>query len=364
MAAEKVIIDSEIKRAETLPASVYTDPACLETLKESLFARSWQLVADADEVRTPGQALPVTMLRGCLDEPILITRDSADRINCLSNVCTHRGAILVEGAGHAHQLRCRYHGRCFALDGRFVSTPGFDAAEDFPRKEDDLPHVSHGLWGKFIFASIDPAFPLELLLSDLERRLGWLPFDRFIFDAGRSRDYLVRANWALYCDNYLEGFHIPYVHPALAASIDVKDYATELFDYSNLQIGVASNPEESFDLPASSPEFGKAIAAYYYWLFPNTMLNFYPWGLSVNIVVPQSVDRTKVSYLTYVLDESKLSLGAGANVDRTEREDEEIVEKVQQGVRSRFYNRGRYSPQHESGVHHFHRLLSAFLPQS
>ncbi len=91
------------------------------------------------------------------------------------------------------------------------------------------------------------------------------------------------------------------------------------------------------------------------------MFNFYPWGISINIVKPLAFNRTKVSYLTYVWDESKLERGAGAALDRVEREDEVIVENVQRGVGSRLYTQGRFSPKHEKGPHHFHRLLAKFL---
>jgi choline monooxygenase len=91
------------------------------------------------------------------------------------------------------------------------------------------------------------------------------------------------------------------------------------------------------------------------------MLNFYPWGLSVNIVKPLAVDRTRVTFLAYVWDPSRLDRGAGADLDRVEREDEMVVESVQRGVRSRLYERGRYSPAREKAVHHFHRLLADAL---
>ena len=188
-------------------------------------------------------------------------------------------------------------------------------------------------------------------------RIGWLPFNEFRFDPTRSRDYLINANWALYCDNYLEGFHIPFVHASLNEALDYGSYTTELFPHSSLQLGIAKSGENCFDLPASSPDHGKSVAAYYWWLFPNTMFNFYPWGLSINIVRPLGVDRTKVSYLTYLWDESKLETGAGAGLDRVEREDESVVEAVQRGVRAKAYDRGRYSPTREQGVHHFHRML-------
>lgn len=361
MATKLTVIDEDIRKASTLPARFYSSPEYFEQAREKVFARSWQFVTDTDRLKVPGQVLPCTALEGYVNEPILLTRDQDDKIYCLSNVCTHRGNLLVEGECHGQSLRCRYHGRRFALDGRFVSTPGFEEALNFPSPKDDLPKVPFGSWGKLIFASINPAFAFEDAIGDMRSRLAWMPLADFVFDPSLSRDYLVQANWALYCDNYLEGFHIPYVHPALAAALDTKDYRYELYRYANLQIGIAASPDEAFDLPQSSPDFGQSIAAYYYWLFPNMMFNFYPWGLSMNVIVPLAANRTRVSYFTYVWDRSRMASGAGANVDRTEREDEDIVEKVQKGVSSHFYERGRYSPEHERGVHQFHRLLTEFL---
>jgi choline monooxygenase len=91
------------------------------------------------------------------------------------------------------------------------------------------------------------------------------------------------------------------------------------------------------------------------------MFNFYPWGLSVNIVTPTDVDKCKISFLSYVWDETKLKTGAGSGLDKVEMEDEEIVENIQKGVQSRFYKQGRYSVTKEKGTHHFHRILSEFL---
>jgi choline monooxygenase len=354
-------VDRDIARAETLPGWVYTDPAVFEAQRDAVFRRSWQVAAAAEAVRTPGSVYPFTLLEGCLDEPLLLTRDLEDRVHALSNVCTHRAGLVCEHPGHERGLRCRYHGRRFALDGRFVSMPEFEAAVGFPTAADHLPQMPLEACGPLLITAIDPAMSAEDLLRPFTTRCGFLPLTAATFDAGRSRDYLVRANWALYCDNYLEGFHIPYVHPSLAGALDYGAYRTELFTWSSLQVGIAGGDEDAFDLPASSPDVGERVAAYYFWLWPNTMLNVYPWGLSVNVVKPLAVDRTRVSYLTFVWDPSRLDRGAGAGLDRVEREDEAIVERVQQGVRSSLYTRGRYSPTRETGVHHFHRLLAAAL---
>jgi len=360
-------IDEDIRRAATLPAEAYADPRWYAAARERVFARSWQLAADTDMVKVPGQVHPFILLEGMLDEPLLLSRTHDDEVCCLSNVCTHRGTLVCEGSKVEQVLRCRYHGRRFALDGRFLSMPEFEGAEGFPSPADHLAKVPFGTWGKLLFVSLDPAFPLSELIAEMDARVGFLPLGDAVLDPSRSRDYLVRANWALYCDNYLEGFHIPYVHAALAGALDYGEYRTEVFPWSNLQVGVASasgDGEEVFDLPPGHPDAGQAIAGWYFWLFPNTMINVYPWGISVNIVRPLAPDRTKVSFLSYVWDPSRLDRGAGASLDRVEREDEAVVESVQRGVRSRLYRRGRYSPAREQGPHHFHRLLTGFLAAS
>jgi len=354
-------IDPDITQASTPPGWFYTDGATFDQQRERVFARSWQYAGEANAIRVPGQVHPFTLLEGCLDEPLLLTRDQDDRTHCVSNVCTHRGALVVEGPGNERTLRCRYHGRRFSLEGKFHSMPEFEEAKCFPREEDHLRPTALEQYGPMLFTSLNPAVSFADLLKPMRDRMGWLTLDQFVHDPNRSRDYLVGCNWALYCDNYLEGFHIPYVHASLAEKIDYGGYRTELYDWCNVQVGQGSEGELCFDLPRSSPDFGQRIAAYYWWVFPNMMFNFYPWGLSLNIVRPLAVDRTRVSFMSFVGDPSKVDQGAGVGLDRVEREDEAVVESVQKGLRGRLYGRGRYSPTRETGVHHFHRLLATML---
>jgi len=356
-------IDADITRASTPPSWVYRDPTVFEAAREKIFAKSWQLAADLDRVKIPGQVHPFTLLEGCLDEPLLLARGRDDRLHCLSNVCTHRGNLVCEHPGIETGLRCRYHGRRFGLDGRFVSMPEFDGVAGFPSEADSLPRLPLESWGLLLFTSLRPQLSFDDWISPVRSRMAWLPLREFRFDAARSRNYLVQANWVLYCENYLEGFHIPYVHASLNDALDYGSYRTELFESSNVQIGVAKGGEDVFELPPTSPDYGQRVAGYYFWLYPNTMFNFYPWGLSINVVKPLAVDRTRVSFLCYTWRPEKLGSGAGAELDKVEREDEAIVEAVQKGLRSRLYERGRYSPAREQGTHHFHRLLAAALAE-
>ena len=281
------------------------------------------------------------MLEGCLDEPLFLTVDENVQTHCLSNVCTHRGAIVLEGEGHLKGMRCRYHGRKFALDGSFSSMPEFDCVANLPSEKDNLLRVALERWGPFLFCNLNPAFAFDELVKPMNERVNFLPLDRAVFDPSTSRDYFLKANWALYIDNYLEEFHLPYVHGTSLAGLDYSEYRTELYPYGTLQLGVGKSKEDSFMLPEDHPDHGSNIAAFYYWLFPNLMMNFYPWGVSVNVVYPVGPERTRISFLSYVWDKDRQSSGVGADLHRVEMEDEEVVESVQRGLRSRLYDRGR-----------------------
>lgn len=354
-------IDREVAKASSLPAELYGDPAWHGQLVERVLARSWQLVGDAVDLRVPGHVKPVTFLEGSVEEPLLLVRDRDDELRCLSNVCTHRGMLVAEHEATTPVLRCRYHGRRFGLDGKMLSMPEFEGVECFPSPADDLPAVVLERWGRLLFAALDPAMPFAEWLSPVTERIGWWPWDQLSAAPERDREYLISANWLLYCDNYLEGFHIPYVHAGLAGAIDYGQYRTELFAWGSLQLAVAASGEPCFELPPTSPDHGARIAAYYFFLHPNLMVNVYPWGISLNIVRPLGPARTRVSYRTWVWKPGLVGEGAGAALDRVEREDEAIVEAVQKGCRSRLYKRGRYSAIRETGTHHFHRLLAGAL---
>lgn len=357
----RIDIDDDIRVSSTLPARVYSDPSYFALQQERVFARSWQYAADASRVKAPGHVLPFTLLEGCLDEPLVVTSDETAKLRCLSNVCTHRGALVVEGEGHLKNLRCRYHGRRFDLDGRFVSMPEFEDTANFPTVADCLPELPLEKWGPLLFTSLSPVMDFAEWLAPVNERVGWMPLDDFRRDPKTSRDYLIAANWALYCDNYLEEFHIPYVHQGLSEQLDYNSYYTEKFPLGSLQMGIARAGEPIFDLPAAHPDYGKRVAAFYFWLFPNLMLNFYPWGLSVNIVNPLGTSRTRVSFVSYVWNDSLREQGVGADLHRVEMEDEEVVESVQRGVSSRFYDRGRFSARREVGTHHFHKMLAHYM---
>lgn len=354
-------VHPDISEAKTISTDFYLKPEYFQLAQEKIFTRSWHLIGDTDQVLEKGSVTPVHLLENYLDEPLILSRDMEDQLHCLSNVCTHRGNLMVEQPCKLKDIRCKYHGRRFHLNGKFHAMPEFREVKNFPSEADNLASLPLHQWGKLLFTTLNKSTSAAPFFKEMNERVGWMPLDQFVFRPNLSKDYVVDAHWALYCENYLEGFHIPFVHAGLNSVIDYGNYSVELYPYSNLQLGIAKEGELVFDLPSSSPDYGKHVAGYYFWVFPNMMFNFYPWGLSVNIVKPLAINKTKVSFLSYVWDERKLQKGAGGDLHKVELEDEEVVQNVQKGIRSRFYTHGRYSVTREMGTHHFHRLIAEFM---
>jgi len=205
---------------------------------------------------------------------------------------------MVEHPFKLNDIRCKYHGHRVTLNGKFLSMPEFKEVKDFPASADNLTSLPLFQWGKLLFTSLNKTSDPTYFFKEMMERVSWMPLNEFVYRPDLSKDYMIDAQWALYCENYLEGFHIPFVHAGLNSVIDHGNYSVELFRNSNLQLGIARESELAFELPPATPDFGKNIAGYYFWVFPNMMFNFYPWGLSINITRPISNRKTMVSFLS------------------------------------------------------------------
>ncbi|MGB6497477.1 MAG: SRPBCC family protein, partial [Candidatus Acidiferrum sp.] len=182
--------------------------------------------------------------------------------------------------------------------------------------------------------------------------------------------YVIDCNWKVYVDNYLEGYHIPIAHPGLMREIDYTQYRTDTFRYYSQQFAPirALKPDDVVER-AYAPGTGSLKEALYFWIFPNLMLNIYPDNISTNLIVPLSHDKTLTIFEWFFHDAKSETTReriqrAIAFSDEVQQEDIELCRAVQRGLRSSTYDRGRYSPKRENGVHHFHLLLAEFLARA
>jgi choline monooxygenase len=348
-------IDPRLPHASTLPSRFYVDPAVLAQEKRQIFARTWQLVGREDQVAEAGQFFTTQIA----DEPVLVVRGSDDAVRAMSNVCRHRAGPVAKGSGKRPVLQCGYHGWTYGLDGRLLATPEMDGIEDFDRSQCILPQFRVESWLGLLFVNLDPAAPslrdhLDDLGSRLERR------DYRGFRLAARKEWELACDWKVYVDNYLEGYHIPIVHPSLFRELDYANYRTETRRHYSIQ----HSPVRRADRIRVS-EGGHDVE--YFWLFPNLMLNVYPDNFSTNLIVPIAPGRTLTLFEWYFRDPESAKKEIDETVafsDEIQIEDIAICESVQRGLRSTTYDRGRYSPLRENGVHHFHGLYCEFMGPS
>ncbi len=339
-----------LEQAETIPSSWYTDARVLSFEQEAVFLRSWQYVGHEAQLARAGDYVTATVA----ESPLLLLRDPEGRIRAFYNVCRHRGGPLaMEACGHANVLQCKYHGWTYRLDGTLRGVPRFDRSELFDKRDYGLVPVAVQSWEGLLFVNLSgDAVALEAVLGGIRERIAPLRLDRTRFY--RRDEYDVACNWKAYVDNYLEGYHIPLVHPELCKVLDYRAYVTETHGHYSLQYS---------PLRDGAGVYGDG-EAFYYFVFPNTMLNVLPGRVQMNSVVPDGPERCRVLFDYYyddVTSPEALRRIAGdlAFSDEVQREDAEICRHVQRGLRSRGYDRGRFSPECEEGVYHFQCLLKA-----
>ncbi len=253
------LIDADIRRAETLPSEFYADEQYFSKQMERL-SDSLQFVGHSSEFTS--DLTPIPHLESILKQPLLRTNHESEK-HLLSNVCTHRGMLLCQEKKNGKSIQCPYHGRTFDRDGTLKHMPGFENVENFPSASDNLPSLKLKEWFGFEFTSLDSSLKLETILEPIERRMNWWLNDLNLqHDVSRDREWDIDANWILYVDNYLEGFHIPFVHPELNDALANDGYSTECFENAILQIGIANEGDVCFDIPNGSID-AENVCSYY-----------------------------------------------------------------------------------------------------
>ncbi|MEG3192983.1 aromatic ring-hydroxylating oxygenase subunit alpha [Lysobacter sp. D1-1-M9] len=350
-----------LSHATALPARFYVEPEMAAIDRRVVLDRGWQLLAHVCQLRNPGDhvvsdfaGLPVIAVRGA-DEA-----GGPGDIRVFHNVCRHRAGPIASCDGlAARSLRCRYHGWTYGLDGVLRSAPEMGQAEDFDVGAVRLPQLRVHVWQGLVFAAVaEPAMAFEALVAGINARIGSA---RGLAHYGHHRrvGYDVACNWKVYVDNYLEGYHVPHIHPGLNALLDYRSYVTETAHWYSYQWSALESAGELYG-------DGDAL---YYWLWPNTMLNILPGRLQTNRVVPLGVDRCRVEFdFYYALDGDADTAGARREADlafsdEVQLEDLTICEDVQRGLASGSYRPGRLNPLRENAVHHFHELLRAAYRQ-
>jgi choline monooxygenase len=340
-----------IEQAQTTPAA-WACEADFHTLDlNAVLRQTWQYAGHISQLKKVGDFFALSIA----ERSIIVVKSSENSIRAFYNVCKHRGGPLTsETEGSENRFKCQYHGWTYNLDGELKGTPEFSGVENFEKCDYSLSELKLDMWQGLIFVHMgSPQIALGDLLAGITERIAPITLDKLEL-ASQTVD-AINCNWKVYCENYQEGYHLPHVHPGLSKLLDYKSYRTELFEHYSLQYSPFKENSESI-YAADNGE------AYYYFIFPNIMLNILPGRLQVNRINAVAAGKCDVHFDYFYSDphsaEGKKFLKEDLDYSvEIQKEDINICEAVQRNLASGVYSNGRFSPKRETGVHHFQSLL-------
>lgn len=332
-----------------MPAENYTDPAVFAVERERLFARTWQLVGPASQVAAAGQYLAVEIA----GIKAFVLRGQDGQLRGFRNVCRHRGArLLAEGTGTCKKIRCPYHNWVYSDTGGLIATPAFGEDPDFHPADWPLAPVQVAVWRGLLFLAIDPRDALSDQLGETLAELADEPFEDY--QAIASERLVFDANWKIYTDNFVEGYHIPGIHPTFYAAIRFDQFSTTAHD------GLVRM--------TAPPRDGLFYRGKWLWMWPNWTLSLFEGGMNTSRINPLGPDRTELIYHFYFADSTAATAEARTETIAANlaviREDFEICLEAHRNYASGGYSPGPLSPRHEQGVAYFQERWRAQLDKA
>ena len=295
-----------------LPSALYTDPSVLEHELSECFINNWVSIAVGAQLPNPGDIYPLEIA----GQSLLITRSEDKSLHVFKNICRHRGTTLVET--HCQRsnklITCPYHTWSYSLEGNLVSTPYWDRTADSApdtatRESLALTPVRFAVWFDTIFVNISgTAEAFEEFIKPLTEY--WATVDSSQFQPSMLKtDYRPQSNWKLVCENFLDGYHVPWVHSQVGspeAGIDFlsAQYSEDIFG-AYVPRGKSERPRSTQSLPGLTGLADDLKNSHHFlYLFPNTLLGLAPEWFQVISVFPQTPDTSSENLAFYVVAEA------------------------------------------------------------
>src|ERR1700736_7042520 len=336
--------------AKSLPKKYFVSPETFAEEQKKIFSKHWLLVGHQSQIAKAGDYF----VAEAAGESLIVTRDQRSTIHGFYNVCRHRGTRLKEDAcGHASAIQCPYHAWTYGLDGRLIGAPHMDDVPGFDKADYSLHAVNLGLWEGFIFVNLaDKPTPLEEWFVPLAGKFSH--WNMSILRSAKRIEYDVHANWKLMFENYSECYHCPGVHPMLSKVSPYDSAENDLAEGPFLGGFMKINKGKSLTMSGDAcaafvGEIGNLQQVFYYSIFPNMLLSLHPEYVMVHQLWPQSPERTLIVCDWFFHPDAFTRKDfkpedAIEFWDVTNKQDWHVCELSQQGIASRAYEPGPYSP--------------------
>jgi len=363
--------------ARQLPPSAYTDPGLLDLERRAIFTNSWISVGVGAQVPTPGDVRPVDVA----GQPLIITRAADASLHVFYNVCRHRGLQLVQAPCHRPNglITCPYHTWSYGLDGTLKAAPYWDrtAGSAPPAKtqaELALMPVRFAVWFDTIYVNLSgDAPPFDEFIAPLATR--WSGFDADEIRLLIAKDYAPAANWKLVCENFLDGYHVPWVHsqvgpPEAGADYQAVHLGEDIFG-AFVPHGESERPRIDRPLPSFAGVAKEFRGSHHFiYVFPNTLLAIGEQWFQVISVLPETAQTSTEHLALYLVSDVAMQ------DDRTEQRDEfgrqmllvneqdlSVLERLQHGRASAAGEHCTYAPHWDELTAIFNRRMVESVSQ-
>ena len=359
-----------IDTAMSINPMAYYSKDYYETEKLKIFKNGWIPVGYTNELNNNN------IIASQIGEtPILLTKDNNGKISAFHNVCRHRGCKLIEEDKKASMISCPYHKWSYKLDGSLIGTPLYKENEHFKKKDYSLFPINIDINSNIIFGNLkDNAIPPpNISMKSAFKLLNKYPLKncRIV----KTKEYRVKANWKLLVDNFIEYYHLPAVHPELVKGSGMDEhqctqkkgkyigFKTDPLTEAGLPIDVSKKPVFSTlnGYSKVNKETSNANAAHFHALFPNMFYFLFPNHIFSIIVTPVSPTESIEKAILMIEDNTTPPVGWVNELfdfyDKVNKEDIEICEMVQEGLKCDKYLGGKLVPKYESTIHRYHKLL-------
>ncbi|MDO6694505.1 aromatic ring-hydroxylating dioxygenase subunit alpha [Aliiglaciecola sp. 3_MG-2023] len=362
-------ITSEHISAHGLPASVFKDSTTYDMECDKLFAQGWASIGCAQQISKPGDILPIRIA----GQSLIAMRNKNGEIGVFHNVCRHKAAPLVDEPCNKRSLVCPYHKWTFKIDGNLLSAPRYFGSENKVMSEEDkadksLISVRFAVWWDIIFVNIDgKAEPFEDFIRPLDEQLSNYPKDDIHLTS--STDYSGEVNWKLAVDNFLDGYHVPFVH-SQACTLDSVLDQQDLFLSDNivglhLANGASAKPAKT---AKQLPHFNglaedKRGTQQWFGIFPNTLFFVDPCWVQTIVIKPMGATQTAETLNIYVVNEEAASEEYAAEretlnavLNEVNQQDIELLDKLQVTRSNDIANQGHLNAAWDQVNMTFHQM--------
>ena len=365
-----------IESANGLPNECYTQAVSFQLDRDRVLAPGWVCIGFGSDV-PDNWAVPINFM----GFPILLTRNAEGVLRVFHNVCSHRGMQLVSeprklGTG---LIRCKYHSWTYDFDGNLKGTPSIggtdrDSHDDFDPSTNGLKPIRSEVWMDNIFVNLsNDAEPFQQFIAPLMKRWGkWVSAEtlaEFAPGVKAKMELVVNSNWKLAVENFLEAYHLPWVHPGLNSysplekhyDIDLDENFSGQGSSSYTTPGGATGSISSW--PADEKNFAEYPAVY-----PNTLLGLQSDHFFTMTILPvsetTSLERVQLLFLGDVASSEEYAPHRQSLLESWREvfsEDIFAVEGMQAGRQSPAYQGGVFSPVMDQHTLHFHQWIAKRL---